>query len=139
MTGNPELRYFVHSVIVRARSKISALLVALVYLDRTKLNLDPRSFGKGRVQERIFVAALTLATKVRRGHAQVTDPELTSSQYVDDSSFRNRQWSCITRIFTAREVGSAELALLHVLKWDLSITEDEVLRSWTAVIQYTTG
>lgn len=65
--------------------------------------------------------------------------KLTCSQYVDDSSFRNHQWSRIAQIFTAREVGNAELALLHALGWDLSITENEVLRHWTTVVRRTTG
>jgi len=109
--GNPEFKHFIHSVIIRARSKISALLVALAYLDRTKSHLDPRLFGTRRVQERIFIAALILATKVRSRYGQ-NDPELTPLQYVDDSSPRGRRWSNISQIFTAREVGKAELVLL---------------------------
>ena len=65
-TGNREFRQFVYSVMIRAQPKISALLVALAYLDRAKLLLDPRSFGTRRIQERVFIAALALATKVRR-------------------------------------------------------------------------
>ena len=64
--GNLEFRRFVYSVVTRARSRISALSVALAYLDRTKSRLDPYSFGTRRVQERVFIAALALATKVRR-------------------------------------------------------------------------
>ena len=135
--GNPEFKHFIHSVIIRARSKISALLVALAYLDRTKSHLDPRLFGTRRVQERIFIAALILATKVRSRYGQ-NDPELTPLQYVDDSSPRGRRWSNISQIFTAREVGKAELVLLRALEWDLSITDDEVLRSWTAIVRRTT-
>ena len=34
----------------------------------------------------------------------------------------------MTRVLTARQITSAELQLLHVLEWDLSIKEDDVLR-----------
>jgi len=64
--------------------------------------------------------------------------KLTSSQYVDDSSFRNRQWNRVAQIFTAREISKAELALLRALEWDLSITDDEVMGFWAAVVRRTT-
>ena len=60
------LKRFICSVIITSRAKISAILTALVYLDRVKSRLDPCLFGKTLVRERIFIAALVLATKV--GH-----------------------------------------------------------------------
>ena len=58
------LRHFICSVITSSRSKTSTLLVALTYLNRVKTRLDPDSFGATFVRERIFIAALVLATKV---------------------------------------------------------------------------
>lgn len=63
------MRHFIYSVITSSRAKISALLVALAYLDRTKSRLDPHSFGRTWGRERIFIAALILATKVRLSFA----------------------------------------------------------------------
>jgi hypothetical protein len=67
--GNAQLRHFIYSVIGSSRAKTSALLVSLVYLDRTKSRLDLRSFGRTWVRERVFIAALILATKVRLSYA----------------------------------------------------------------------
>jgi hypothetical protein len=70
---------------------------------------------------------------------EVTDFELTFSQCIDDSSFKNCQWSRVTQIFTPREVGNAEMALLHALEWNISITEGEAMRFWTALVRPTVG
>jgi hypothetical protein len=49
------------------------------------------------------------------------------SQYTEDSCHRNPRWAHVARVITARQISRAELQLLHVLEWDLSITEDDVL------------
>ena len=56
--------HFVSSVILSSQTKVSALLVTLVYLDRAKSRLDPELFGPTQVQERVFLGAIVLATKV---------------------------------------------------------------------------
>ena len=58
------LRHFICSVITSSQSNTSTLLVALTYLNRVKTSLDPDSFGATFAHERIFIAALILATKV---------------------------------------------------------------------------
>lgn len=62
--GSRSLERFICSVMTASRSKVSAILTALVYLNRVKLRLNQCSFGKTLAQERIFIAALVLATKV---------------------------------------------------------------------------
>lgn len=120
------LAHFVSSVIVSSRSKVSTLLVTLVYLDRVKSSLDPESFGVTRVRERIILGAIVLATKVRICNtwtrANLTNP----SQYTEDYPPSNRKWARVARTFTARDISNAESHLLHALDWDLSVTECNV-------------
>lgn len=49
------------------------------------------------------------------------------SQYTNDLVRGNSKWARAVRIFSAYEISSAELQFLHTLKWDLSVTEEEVL------------
>lgn len=63
------LKQFICSVMTASRCKVSAILVAFIYLHRASARLKPGSFGRTSTQERIFVAALVLATKVRSSHA----------------------------------------------------------------------
>lgn len=121
------LAHFISSVITSSRSKASALLVTLVYLNRVKSRLDPESFGATRVRERIVLGAIVLATKVWTHNAYSNLRQLDEPlQYTVDHPPENRRWARVARIFTVRDISSSELQLLHALDWDLSVTEYSV-------------
>lgn len=56
---------FVSNIVRRSRTRISTVLVALLYLRRAKLDMDVPPLDW--ILHRLFLGALILATKVRRG------------------------------------------------------------------------
>ena len=122
------IAHFICSVIVSSQSRVSTLLVTLVYLNRVKSRLDPESFGVTRMRERIIMGAIVLATKVRTRNTRYCANLMNPSQYTEDYPPENREWARVVRIFTARDISNAESQLLHALDWDLSVTECNVRR-----------
>ena len=96
------LAHFISSVIVTSRSKVSTLLVTLVYLNRVKSSLDPESFGVTRVRERIILGAIILATKVRINNTCSCQPDKSLAVYGRLSPLKQEVGPCGSNIHRTR-------------------------------------
>ena len=97
------LAHFVSSVITSSQSKVSTLLVTLVYLNRVKSSLDLESFGVTRVRERIFLGAIVLATKVRiRNTWTRAQPDESFTVYGRPSTLKQEVGPCGSNVHRAR-------------------------------------
>ncbi|KAK7052061.1 cyclin N-terminal domain-containing protein [Favolaschia claudopus] len=99
---------FVSSIISRAEITPATLLVALVYITRSRRHLSIAL--EEWALERVFLGALIVASK-----------------YTQDSTLRNVHWAMVTRVFGQGDIGRIEREFLEVLNWELSVTEADVL------------
>ena len=58
---------------------------------------------------------------------------MNPSQYTEDYPPENWRWARVVQMFTARDISRAETWLLHVLGWDLSVTERGVREQMSCV------
>ncbi|KAI0092508.1 hypothetical protein BDY19DRAFT_488044 [Irpex rosettiformis] len=104
----PFLLPFVQSVLTKNRVSAATVLVALVYLDRSRKNL--RVSAGFWACERALVGAMILANK-----------------YTNDDILSTKAWAISSTIFTSRDVVKAEREFLQVLRYDLSVTEYQLM------------
>ncbi|KAF9017132.1 hypothetical protein BDZ89DRAFT_891711, partial [Hymenopellis radicata] len=99
---------FVMRVIQRSRTPMPAILVALVYIDRTipDMSLSSRDW----VLEAVFVAAVMLAYK-----------------YVSDYPFANSDWAHCTGLFDLQVVNRVEREFLSIVGFNLRVSESDIL------------
>lgn len=63
----PPLENFIKSLVRKSKCHIPTLLCTLVYLDRLKFRLPPRSTGSPSTRHRVFLATLIVAAKYLNG------------------------------------------------------------------------
>ncbi|KAJ7237447.1 hypothetical protein B0H12DRAFT_1204374 [Mycena haematopus] len=100
--------YFVSNVLSRAEVTPATLLVALVYIARSRHHLSIAL--EEWALERVFLGAL-----------------ITASKYTQDSTLRNVHWALVTGVFGKGDIGRIEREFLEVLDWQLGFVEADVL------------
>ncbi|CAK5278948.1 unnamed protein product [Mycena citricolor] len=106
---------FIALTIKRAEARASTLLVALVYIARSRTHLAI-SYRHGAA-ERLFLGAL-----------------MTASKYTQDNTLQNVHWALISGVFGTADVGLIEREFLAVLDWELGVSEEEVVVHWEGII-----
>jgi len=109
------LETFVKNLVIYSGSKASDVMGALVYLSRLRTRIRPTGKKPAYITHRIILASLIL-----------------SSKYLNDHSMRNTDWAKCSIIdhclcFSPAEVNCLERQMLHLLDWDLHITENDLL------------
>ncbi|KAJ3805474.1 hypothetical protein F5876DRAFT_51804 [Lentinula aff. lateritia] len=104
------LRIFVKMLLARSGVRTPVVLAALVYIDRAKYRLQSIMSGLEFPLEQIFLGALT-----------------TASKYLNDHTIKNFHWEVSTLIFSAREIGEFELVFLGCLRWNLRLSEEDIM------------
>lgn len=105
------LTKFINRLIEYSNVQAPTLMASLVYLNRLRNILPGNAVGMETTRHRIFLAALILSAKS-----------------LNDSSPLNKHWTKYTDgLMTNTEVNSAERELIGLLKWNLNITEDELV------------
>ncbi|KAK4111481.1 hypothetical protein N656DRAFT_711818, partial [Canariomyces notabilis] len=111
----PTLEKFIDQVVRCSNVQVPTLMSSLVYLNRLKSRLGPRSKGLPCSAHRIFLACLILSAK-----------------YLNDSSPKNKHWANYSVMygfgFNRTEVNLMEKQLLFLLDWDLRITKEDLYR-----------
>ena len=119
-TKTPELASFVRQSLTGSQANVVTVLLALIYVERFKQRLPPRSSGDHDTPHRLFFVSLMLASK-----------------FLYDQTLTNRAWSKISALFTVEELNMMELDFLSLVKYDLYVEKrafDEFLD--TRVVQY---
>lgn len=118
---------FVLNVVSRSEVDIAVLLVALVYINRSRAQLSIQT--EEWACERVFLGAIILAAKVCLSISQLHATALLtySFQYTNDSTLKNIHWALVTGVFGKRDVGRIEREFLDVLGWNLAISEADII------------
>ena len=103
-----ELTQFVSDIIERAETTVSDILVALVYIQRSRPYLSVQT--EEWALHRVFLGAL-----------------ITASKYTNDSTLKNIHWAMVSGTFGKRDIGRIEREFIEVLDWDFSVTEADLL------------
>ncbi|KAK4053598.1 PHO85 cyclin-1 [Microbotryomycetes sp. JL221] len=114
----PPLDHFIKSVVRKSKCHVPTLLCTLVYLDRLKYRLPPRSTGSPSTRHRVFLATLIVAAK-----------------YLNDSSPMNKHWQKYAVHFNIQEIEVMERQLLALLDFDLRIDESELLEHFAPFLE----
>ena len=113
----PSLESFIEHLVKTCCVDRRTLVSTLIYLKRVKSRLAPGTRGFRCTAHRIFLASLILADK-----------------YINDESRWNRDWARSSLMyfegkaifgFSQAEVNLLENHLLHLLDWDLGITDSD--------------
>ncbi|KAJ7221965.1 hypothetical protein B0H12DRAFT_300934 [Mycena haematopus] len=104
----PKFTRFVSDVLSRAEVVPPTLLVALVYVARSRHHVAIAL--EEWALERVFLGALIVASK-----------------YTQDSTLRNVHWALVTGVFGKGDIGRIEREFLEVLDWQLGVAEADVL------------
>ncbi len=115
--GRPTVHDFVRELVASAGLTVPTLMPTLVYLRRIKSRLPREVRGQPSTPHRILLGSLILAAK-----------------YLNDSSFKNKDWATCSIIstpafhfgFGLTDVNLMERELLSLLDWDLRITENDL-------------
>jgi hypothetical protein len=105
----------VNNVLSRAEVEVPVVLATLVYLNRAKPHLHIAL--EEWANERVFLGAIIVASK-----------------YLNDSSLKNVHWAVCTGVFGKRDIGRIEREFLDVLDFELSITEDDIMTHYDAIM-----
>eukprot|EP00842_Homolaphlyctis_polyrhiza_P002229 jgi/Hompol1/3006/HPOL_006289-RA len=107
----PPLPVFISSLIKTAQVDSPVLMLALIYFQRLKKLLPPTAKGMPCTVHRITLATLIVAEK-----------------FLCDVPMRNRSWAAHSTVFSLEEVNLMERQLLHLLDFNLYVTELEFLK-----------
>ncbi|KAI9508461.1 hypothetical protein F5148DRAFT_906016 [Russula earlei] len=109
----------VHNVLARAEVELPVVLTTLVYLNRARPHLHIAL--EEWANERVFLGALIVASK-----------------YLNDSTLKNLHWAVCTGVFGKRDIGRIEREFLDVLDFELSISQDDIMAHYTAIMSLVT-
>ncbi|KAK6202446.1 uncharacterized protein RJT21DRAFT_118474 [Scheffersomyces amazonensis] len=102
---------FIKNLIKYSNVQTPTLMATLVYLNKLRNILPANAIGMETTRHRIFLAAL-----------------IVSAKSLNDQSPLNKHWTKYTDgLLTNEEVNMAERELIGMLKWDISIKEDELI------------
>lgn len=108
---NVSLQKFIGRLINYSNVQTPTLMTSLVYLNRLRNILPGNAVGMETTRHRIFLAALILSAKT-----------------LNDSSPLNKHWTKYTDgLLTNQEVNLAERELIALLKWDLTVSQAELV------------
>lgn len=112
----PEFRKFIYELLRKTRMSSVALLLALKYIHRLRLN-HPHARPSHGCEYRLFSVALILSNK-----------------YLEDKTFSNKTWSSLTRI-QVHEINVMEREFLNILDYHLDIPDDEFI-AWIEYVEH---
>lgn len=112
----PEFRKFIYELLRKTRMSSVALLLALKYIHRLRLN-HPHARPSHGCEYRLFSVALILSNK-----------------YLEDKTFSNKTWSSLTRI-QVHEINVMEREFLNILDYHLDIPDDEFI-TWIEYVEH---
>ncbi|KAK6459124.1 uncharacterized protein RJT20DRAFT_12157 [Scheffersomyces xylosifermentans] len=102
---------FIKNLIKYSNVQTPTLMATLVYLNKMRNILPANAVGMETTRHRIFLAALILSAKS-----------------LNDSSPLNKHWTKYTDgLLTNDEVNMAERELIGLLKWNVTVKEDELI------------
>lgn len=105
------LTRFITRLIECSNVQTPTLMASLVYLTRLRNILPGNAVGIETTRHRIFLASLILAAKS-----------------LNDSSPMNKHWTRYTDgLLSLQEVNSSERELIALLKWNITIKEDDLI------------
>ncbi|KAG7193382.1 uncharacterized protein KQ657_000800 [Scheffersomyces spartinae] len=106
----PSLMTFLSKLVRYTNVYTGTLMATLVYLNRLKLKLPKTAQGLPCTRHRILLSCLILAAK-----------------NLNDSSPKNIHWAQYTDgLFSVKDINLMERQLLHLLNWDLKISNDDM-------------
>lgn len=104
---------FIRRLIHHSNVQTPTLMSTLVYLARLKTVLPSNVYGIESTRHRIFLGSLILSAK-----------------FLNDSSPINKHWAAYTDgLLSIEEVNTIERELLDYLNWDLSMTNEDLIKS----------
>ncbi|KAF7367590.1 Cyclin N-terminal domain-containing protein [Mycena sanguinolenta] len=115
-----KFKQFVSDILLRAEVETRTLLVALVYISRSKHHLSIAL--EQWALERVFLGALILASK-----------------FTQDSTLRNVHWALVTGVFGKGDIGRIEREFLDVLDWELSVKEKDLMAHYNGLVAAFSG
>lgn len=102
---------FIQRLIEYSNVQTPTLMASLVYLNRMRNALPGNAVGMESTRHRIFLAALILSAKS-----------------LNDLSPLNKHWTKYTDgLMSQADVNSAERELIGLLKWNLTVSQDELV------------
>lgn len=105
------LKNFIYGLVKYSNVQTPTLMASLVYLNRLRNVLPGNAVGMESTRHRIFLAALILSAKS-----------------LNDSSPLNKHWTKYTDgLLTNQEINLAERELIGLLRWNLTLTERELV------------
>lgn len=105
------LTKFISRLIEYLNVQTPTLMASLVYLNRLRNMLPGNAVGMETTRHRIFLAALILSAKL-----------------LNDLSPLNKHWTKYTDgLMSNSEVNLAERELIGLLRWNLNVTQDELV------------
>ena len=111
VSKSSSLVVFIKNLIKYSNVQTPTLMATLVYLNKLRNILPANAVGMETTRHRIFLAALILSAKS-----------------LNDSSPLNKHWTKYTDgLLTNDEVNMAERELISLLKWNVSVKEDELI------------
>lgn len=105
------LVHFIKNLIKYSNVQTPTLMATLIYLNKLRNLLPANAIGMETTRHRIFLSSLILSAKC-----------------LNDSSPLNKHWTKYTDgLLNLEEVNMAERELISLLKWNVSITEDDLI------------
>lgn len=105
------LTHFIKTLIRYSNVQTPTLMATLIYLNKLRNLLPANAVGMETTRHRIFLASLILSAKS-----------------LNDSSPLNKHWTKYTDgLLNLDEVNMAERELIGLLKWNITIKEDELI------------
>lgn len=111
----PEYVFFVQKITHAANINARTLLVALLYLQRAKINLPRHAVGSDDTNHRMFIAAILTASKF-----------LQDTTWLDTALTNRRVYEICGGLFSLQEINTCERAFLHLLKYNCWVDDEQL-------------
>ncbi|KAI8644254.1 hypothetical protein BD408DRAFT_413568 [Parasitella parasitica] len=136
----PELVYFIQKITFQGGIDCRTALVALIYLNRAKVNLPKGAVGGYDTCHRMFLGSILIASKfLRENHSNkhiISIPSTWSHYYSNYycsnttaalSTLTNRQLTNLCGgLFPLQEINQLERALLKLLKYQCWVDDQDI-------------